>query len=305
MQPQVVPFAKQQKASSTGEDASHQLHHAIYDQLYKTVELIEAGNLNVLAFTPISSIFKIGAYKSFSKISYVVQFANFTSNQPVFEAMEMFDQIHIIDFDIGLGVQWYSLMQVLALRSNGVPSLKVTAIVSPLTCDEFEINIAQEELNQSTKDINMSFELNVLRIESLNTHLCPLSVQFYDNEAIVVYMPLSFHAHHCYSTLLESLDVANLNLDVLQNIENHFILPTIKKIILSPLGLQEKLPTWRNMFLQYGFSPFPFSNFTEAQAEGLVEKEPVKGFQLERKLSPLLYASRGKNSTQFQLRDAE
>ena len=45
MQPQVVPFAKQQKASSTGEDASHQLHHAIYDQLYKTVELIEAGNL--------------------------------------------------------------------------------------------------------------------------------------------------------------------------------------------------------------------------------------------------------------------
>lgn len=114
--------------------------------------------------------------------------------------MEMFDQIHIIDFDIGLGVQWYSLMQVLALRSNGVPSLKVTAIVSPLTCDEFEINIAQEELNQSTKDINMSFELNVLRIESLNTHLCPLSVQFYDNEAIVVYMPLSCFqtTHHCF-----------------------------------------------------------------------------------------------------------
>ncbi|KAG5089074.1 hypothetical protein JHK86_001686 [Glycine max] len=287
------------------------------------ISLLHLNVQNVLAFTPISSIFKIGAYKSFSKISYVVQFANFTSNQPVFEAMEMFDQIHIIDFDIGLGVQWYSLMQVLALRSNGVPSLKVTAIVSPLTCDEFEINIAQEELNQSTKDINMSFELNVLRIESLNTHLCPLSVQFYDNEAIqlrpkvVVTLDQNFdqidvpfssnvvHAHHCYSTLLESLDVANLNLDVLQNIENHFILPTIKKIILSPLGLQEKLPTWRNMFLQYGFSPFPFSNFTEAQAEGLVEKEPVKGFQLERKLSPLLYASRGKNSTQFQLRDAE
>lgn len=164
------------------------------------ISLLHLNVQNVLAFTPISSIFKIGAYKSFSKISYVVQFANFTSNQPVFEAMEMFDQIHIIDFDIGLGVQWYSLMQVLALRSNGVPSLKVTAIVSPLTCDDFEINIAQEELNQSTKDINMSFELNVLRIESLNTHLCPLSVQFYDNEAIVVYMPLSCFqtTHHCF-----------------------------------------------------------------------------------------------------------
>ncbi|XP_027907312.1 scarecrow-like protein 6 isoform X3 [Vigna unguiculata] len=372
MPPQIVPSAKPQKASSTGEDASQQLQQAIFDQLYKTAELIEAGNPvhaqgilarlnhqlspigrpfqraafymkealmsllhsnphnNVLAFSPITSIFKIGAYKSFSEISPVIQFANFTSNQAIIEALERFDRIHIIDFDIGFGVQWSSFMQALAMRSNGVPSLKITAIVSPLSYDEFELNVTQEKLNQYAKDINMSFELNVLSIESLSSPSCPLSVQYYDNEATAVNMPLScftnyptlfplvlrfvkqlrpkvvvtldrncdqldapfstniVHALHCYSALLESLDAVNVNLDVLQKIEKHFILPALKKTITCPLRSQEKLPSWRNMFLQYGFSPFTFSNFTEAQAECLVQKAPVRGFQLERKHSSLV-----------------
>ncbi|XP_047149630.1 scarecrow-like protein 6 isoform X2 [Vigna umbellata] len=371
MPPQIVPSAKPQKASSTGEDASQQLQQAIFDQLYKTAELIEAGNPvhaqgilarlnhqlspigrpfqraafymkeallsllhsnphNVLAFSPISSIFKIGAYKSFSEISPIIQFANFTSNQAIIEALERFDRIHIIDFDIGFGVQWSSFMQALAMRSNGVPSLKITAIVSPLSYDEFELNVTQEKLNQYAKEINMSFELNVLSIESLSSPSCPLSVQYYDNEATAVNMPLScftnyptlfplvlrfvkqlrpkvvvtldrncdqldapfstniVHALHCYSALLESLDAVNVNLDVLQKIEKHFILPALKKTITCPLRSQEKLPTWRNMFLQYGFSPFTFSNFTEAQAECLVQKAPVRGFQLERKHSSLV-----------------
>ncbi|RDX61287.1 Scarecrow-like protein 22, partial [Mucuna pruriens] len=43
-QPLVVPSAKQQKVSSAGDDASLQLQQAIFDQLFKTAELIEAGN---------------------------------------------------------------------------------------------------------------------------------------------------------------------------------------------------------------------------------------------------------------------
>ncbi|XP_027336050.1 scarecrow-like protein 6 isoform X2 [Abrus precatorius] len=371
VQPQVVPSAKQQKVSSTGEDSSHQLQQAIFDQLYKTAELIEAGNpvhaqgilarlnhqlspigkpfqraafymkealmsllhsnvQNLLAFSPISFVFKIGAYMSFSEISPVLQFSNFTSNQALIEAVERFDRIHIIDFDIGFGVQWSSLMQELALRSSGVPSLKITAIVSPSTCDEVELNVTQENLNQYAKDINMAFELNVLSIESLNTPSCPLSGQFYENEAIAVNMPLScftnypslfpsvlrfvkqlrpkvvvtldrncdrfdvpfatnvVHALHCYSALLESLDAVNVNLDVLQKIEKHFVLPAIKKIIIGHQHSQEKLPPWRNMFLQYGFSPSTFSNSTETQAECLVQRAPIRGFQLERKHSSLV-----------------
>ncbi|KAJ1383684.1 hypothetical protein SESBI_43153 [Sesbania bispinosa] len=297
----------------------------------EALQLMLHSNIhNFLAFSPISFIFKIGAYKSFSEISPVLQFANFTSNQALIEALERFDRIHIVDFDIGFGVQWSSFMQELALRSNGTPSLKVTAVVSPSTCNEIELNFTRENLIQYAKDINMSFELNVLNIESLNSPSCPLTGHFFDNEAIAVNMPVScftnypslfplvlhfvkqlrpkivvtldrncdridvplstnvVHVLQSYSALLESLDAVNVNLDVLQKIERHFIQPAIKKIIMGHHHSQDKLPPWRTLFLQSGFSPFTFSNFTEAQAECLVQRAPVRGFQVERKPSSLV-----------------
>ncbi|XP_004506474.1 scarecrow-like protein 22 [Cicer arietinum] len=371
----VVPSAKQQKMNSTtGDDASHQqLQQSIFDQLYKTAELIEAGNPvqaqgilarlnhqlspigkpfhraafymkealqlvlhsnthNLTAFSPISFIFKIGAYKSFSEISPVLQFANFTCNQALVEALERFDRIHVIDFDIGFGVQWSSFMQELVLRSNGTPSLKVTAVVSPSSCNEIELNFTRENLSQYAKDLNMSFEFNVLNIESLNSSSCPLPGHFFDsNEAIGVNFPVSsfisypscfplalhfikqlrpkvvvtldkncdridvplqtnaVHVLQCYSALFESLDAVNVNHDVLQKIERHYIQPAINKIILGHHNRShDKLPPWRSLFLQSGFSPFTFSNFTEAQAECLVQRAPVRGFQVERKPSSLV-----------------
>ncbi|GAU25691.1 hypothetical protein TSUD_266180 [Trifolium subterraneum] len=374
-QSSVVPFAKQQKVSSTiaGDDASNQLQQSIFDQLYKTAELIEAGNPvqaqgilarlnhqlspigkpfqrasfyvkealqlmlhsngnNLNVFSPISFIFKIGAYKSFSEISPVLQFANFTCNQVLIEALERFDRIHIVDFDIGFGVQWSSFMQELVLRGNGTPSLKITAVVSPSSCNEIELNFTQENLIQYAKDLNIPFEFSILNMEFLNSPSFPQPAHFFDsNEAIGVNLPVSsfisypssfplalhfvkqlkpkvvvtldkncdrldvplptnvVHVLQCYSSLLESLDAVNVNLDVLQKIERHFIQPNINKIILGHHHRShEKLPPWRNMFLQSGFSPFTFSNFTEAQAECLVQRAPVRGFQVERKSTSLV-----------------
>ena len=51
-----------------------------------------------------SLIFKIGAFKSFSEISPVLQFSNFTCNQAILEACEGSGRIHIIDFDIGVSI---------------------------------------------------------------------------------------------------------------------------------------------------------------------------------------------------------
>ncbi|KAF7825332.1 Scarecrow-like protein 6 [Senna tora] len=59
------------------------------------------------SFSPTSLLLKIGAYKSFSEISPLLQFANFTSNQALLEAVDGFTQIHIIDFDIGFASRPY------------------------------------------------------------------------------------------------------------------------------------------------------------------------------------------------------
>ncbi|KAK2433060.1 scarecrow protein [Trifolium repens] len=223
-------------------------------------------------------------------------------------------------------------MQELVLRGNGIPSLKITAVVSPSSCNEIELNFTQENLSQYAKDLNMPFEFSILNMEFLNSPSFPQTAHFFDStEAIGVNFPVSsfisypssfplalhfvkqlrpkvvvtldkncdrldvplptnvVHVLQCYSSLLESLDAVNVNLDVLQKIERHFIQPNINKIVLGHHHRsQEKLPPWRNMFLQSGFSPFTFSNFTESQAECLVQRAPVRGFQVERKSSSLV-----------------
>ncbi|KAJ7962117.1 Scarecrow-like protein [Quillaja saponaria] len=151
--------------------------------------LLHTNTCNSMTFSPISLIFKIGAYKAFSENSPVLQFANFTCNQALLEAMESYDRIHIIDFDIGYGVQWASFMQELALRNGGSSSLKITAFLSPSTCDEVEFGFTFDNLKQYAKEINLSFELQHMRFESLNS-AWPLPIHVSEGEVIAVNLPI-------------------------------------------------------------------------------------------------------------------
>ncbi|KAF5744299.1 GRAS family transcription factor [Tripterygium wilfordii] len=359
------------KQKLVGEElANQQLQQAIVDQLFKTAELIEAGNpqlaQGILArlnqqLSPIgrpfqraafyfkealqfllhvngtnsslssySLVFKIGAYKSFSEISPILQFANFTCNQALLEAFEGYDRIHIIDFDIGYGGQWASLMQELVLRNGGAPSLKITAFTSPSTHEELELRFTQENLKQFASDINMDFQLEILTLESLNSASWPLPLRASESEAVAVNLPIGsfsnspsclplvlrfvkqlspkivvtldrgcdrtdvpfphhmIHALQSYSSLLESLDAVNVNLDTLQKIERFLLHPGIERIVLGRHRSPDRTPPWRNLFLQSGFTPLTFSNFTESQAECLVQRTPVRGFHVEKIQSSLV-----------------
>ncbi|KAG6749338.1 hypothetical protein POTOM_046382 [Populus tomentosa] len=280
--------------------------------------------------TACNLIFKIGAYKSFSEISPILQFANFTCNQVLLEACEGFERIHIVDFDIGYGGQWASLMQELALKTGGAPSLKITAFASPSSHDELELGFTQENLRIFASEINMPFELEILNLESLGSGSWPLPPRTSEKEVTAVNLPIgSFsndpstlplalrfvkqlspkvvvsldrgcdrsdlpfahhinHAIQSYSTLLESLDAVNVNLDALQKIERFLVQPGIEKTVLGRHRRPDRTPSWRNLFLQSGFTPVTFSNFTESQAEYLVQRTPVKGFHVETRQSSLV-----------------
>ncbi|KAF9668787.1 hypothetical protein SADUNF_Sadunf14G0039700 [Salix dunnii] len=280
--------------------------------------------------TACNLIFKIGAYKSFSEISPILQFANFTCNQVLLEVFEGFERIHIVDFDIGYGGQWASLMQELALRTGGAPSLKITAFASPSSLDELELGFTRENLRIFASEINMPFELEILSLESLGSGSWPMPLRMPENEVTAVNLPIgSFsndpstlplalrfvkhlspnvvvsldrgcdrsdlpfahhvnHAIQSYSTLLESLDAVNVNLDALQKIERFLAQPGIEKIVLGRHRSPDRTPPWRNLFLQSGFTPLTFSNFTESQAEYLVQRTLVKGFHVEKRQSSLV-----------------
>ncbi|VVB06775.1 unnamed protein product [Arabis nemorensis] len=279
---------------------------------------------------PYSLIFKIAAYKSFSEISPVLQFANFTSNQALLESFHGFHRLHIIDFDIGYGGQWASLMQELALRDNSAPlSLKITVFASPANHDQLELGFTRDNLNHFASEINISLDVQVLSLDLLGSVSWPNSSE--EKEAVAVnisaasfsntpsYLPLVLrfvkhlsptiivcsdrgcertdlpfpqqlvHSLQSHAALLESLDAVNANLDAMQKIERFLIQPEIEKLVVDRSRTTERpMMTWQAMFLQMGFSPVTHSNFTESQAECLVQRTPVRGFHVEKKHNSLL-----------------
>ncbi|KAL7203756.1 hypothetical protein ACSBR2_016920 [Camellia fascicularis] len=216
------------------DEMGHQ-QQGIIDQLFKAAELVQTGNsvlaqsilarlnhqlspigkpfhraaflckeaLQLLitnpsaANSPFNLIFKIAAYKSFSEISPFLQFANFTCNQALLEALDGFDRIHIVDFDIGYGGQWASLMQELALRSTGAPTLKITAFASPSTHDQLELGLTRENLNHFASEINMAFEFDILSLDSLHSASAwSLPIHVSENEAIAVNLPIGSFSNY-------------------------------------------------------------------------------------------------------------
>ncbi|TYI50549.1 hypothetical protein E1A91_D12G109300v1 [Gossypium mustelinum] len=292
--------------------------------------LLPLNTSNTSVMSNYNMIFKVGAYKSFSEISPIVQFANFTCNQALLEVFEGCNRVHIIDFDVGYGGQWASLMQELVLRNGGAPSMKITAFASPSSHDDIELGFTIENLKHYASEINMDFDIEIMSLEALNSGSWPLPLHLGENEAIAVNLPIGsfsnypsilplvlrfvkqlspkivvsldrgcdrtdvpfphhiIHALQSYSGLLESLDAVNMNLDALEKIERFFLQPSIEKIVLGRHRSLERRPPWRSLFIQSGFSPLTFSNFTESQAECLIQRTPIRGFHVEKRQSSLV-----------------
>ncbi|CAA7017325.1 unnamed protein product [Microthlaspi erraticum] len=303
------------------------------EALHKLLLLSASHTLN-----PYSLIFKIAAYKSFSEISPVLQFANFTSNQALLESFHGFHRLHIIDFDLGYGGHWASLMQELVLRDNNTNtnsnastppvSLKITVFASPATHDQLELGFTQDNLKHFASEINISLDIQVLSLDLLGSVSFPnpsekeavavnLSAASFSNMPSYLPLVLRFvkhlsptiivcsdrgcertdlpfpqqllHSLQSHAALLDSLDAVNANLDAMQKIERFLIQPEIEKLVFDrSRPLERPMMTWQAMFLQMGFSPVTHSNFTESQAECLVQRTPVRGFHVEKKHNSLL-----------------
>ncbi|KAK4742426.1 hypothetical protein SAY87_000427 [Trapa incisa] len=290
--------------------------------------LVSPAELPLLPPPPLGLIYKIEAYKSFCEISPVVQFANFTCNQAFLEALDGFSLVHILSFDVGFGGEWASLMHELVLRNGGPPSLlRITAFAFPGIHDEVEFGLIEETLKNLAHELNIALELKIVSIDSLNSvmelcsdhreaivvnlpiasflgyhsflpavlqlikQLCPKIVVSIDRGCDRTDTPFPncvIHTLQCYSSLLESLDAVNVDLDVLQKIERYLIQPGIERIMNGQQQAPEKMISWQSLFLSCGFSPAALSNFNESQAESLIQRSLARGFHVEKKQSSLI-----------------
>ncbi|KAJ0239876.1 hypothetical protein HA466_0225950 [Hirschfeldia incana] len=276
--------------------------------------------------SPENLILRIAAYRTFSETSPFLQFVNFTANQSILELG--FDRIHIIDFDVGYGGQWSSLMQELA-RNRG-SSLKVTVFAPPpsTVSDEFELRFTEENLRSFAGELKIPFEMELLSLELLlNPAYWPLSLRSSEKEALAVNLPISsvvsgylplilrflkqlspnvvvcsdrgcdrndapfpnavIHALQYNTTLLESLDAANQSQDD-SSVERFWVQPSIEKLLMKRHRWIERSPPWRSLFTQCGFTPASLSQTAETQAECLMQRNPVRGFHVEKRQSSLV-----------------
>ncbi|KAJ4905309.1 Scarecrow-like protein 22 [Raphanus sativus] len=267
---------------------------------------------------------KIAAHRAFSETSPFLHFVNFTSNQTILESSQGFDRIRIVDFDVGYGSQWSSLIQELGNRSSSSAplSLKVTSFSSPSTVsDEFELRFTEENLRAFAGEAGVAFEMELMNMETLLNP--PLSLlRSSDKEAIAVNLPISsvisgylpfilrflkqispnvvvcsdtipdapfpnvvIDALQYYASLLESLESPSSSQEAVTSIERFCVQPWIERVLSNRYRWMEKTPPWGSLFEQCGFTPVAMSQTAETQAEYLLQRNPMRGFHLEKRQS--------------------
>ncbi|KAM0880539.1 hypothetical protein ACQ4PT_033489 [Festuca glaucescens] len=274
------------------------------------------------ASTPYDVVLKLGAYKAFSEMSPVLQFAHLTCVQAVLDDLRGAACIHVLDFDIGMGEQWASLMQELAQRRPAT-ALKVTALVSPASHHPLELQLIHENLSSFAADLGVFFQFTVFNIDTLDPAEL---VAIAGGDALAVHLPvgaahaaampavlrlvkqlgakvvvavdrgcdrteLPFAAHlfqAFQSTVfqLESLDAVGTDPDTASKIERFLVQPAVEQCVVGRHRASvDKAPSlpWRAVFASAGFTPVPASTFAESQAESLLHKVPVRGFRVEKR----------------------
>lgn len=135
------------------------------------------------------------------------RFGYCASNSAIFKAVQGFQKVHVLDFSITHCMQWPTLIDALAKRPEGPPSLRITVPsfrpqVPPLlnvSCEEvglrlgyfskfrevpFEFNVignSSSETITSTSEDSYKFQFELL-LSQLN----PCSLKLQDDEALVV-----------------------------------------------------------------------------------------------------------------------
>ncbi|EFJ17294.1 hypothetical protein SELMODRAFT_114956 [Selaginella moellendorffii] len=123
----------------------------------------------------------IAAYHILNHVSPIVKFAHFSANDAILEAFQGRKKVHVIDLDVGQGLQWPALFQALANRSEGPPSLVRISGIGPF---KDSVQETGDRLAEFAQALGLCFEFHAVveRLEEIR--LWMLHVK--DGEAVAV-----------------------------------------------------------------------------------------------------------------------
>ncbi|KAL4368048.1 hypothetical protein GQ457_05G012950 [Hibiscus cannabinus] len=270
----------------------------------------------------------IKAYKAFSGINPIPMFSQFTTNQALLEALDgSAPLIHIIDFDIGLGCQYASLMREMAERNDHCNFIRISAVVP----EEYaiETRLIKDNLVQFAQDLKLRFQIefvllrtfemlsfkafklidgekttillspSIFRCLSLNVtaflsdlrRVNPSIVVFVDSEVWMESGTTSFRKNFVNGLEFYAMMFESLDAAV----ANGDWVRKIETLLLRPRILaavetaaRSTAPPWRERFRGAGMRAVHLSQLAEFQAECLLGKVQVRGFHVAKRQAELV-----------------
>ncbi|KAH7542433.1 hypothetical protein FEM48_Zijuj02G0073100 [Ziziphus jujuba var. spinosa] len=174
--------------SSCFGNSSQRLAHSFANAL--DARLSGTGNevyraLNAKNFSVVD---KLKATRLFLSACPLIKTSNFLVNQKVLELAEKANTIHVIDFGIGHGFQWPSLIQRLSRRPRGPPLLRITGIDHPLPGlrPEARLEVTGTRLAKYCKRFNVPFVYNCIAARWETISYENLNINHRDVEVTIV-----------------------------------------------------------------------------------------------------------------------
>ncbi|KAK7342574.1 hypothetical protein VNO80_25529 [Phaseolus coccineus] len=133
-----------------------------------------------------------------------LKFGYMAANGAIAEACRDEDHIHIIDFQIGQGIQWMTLLQALAARPGGAPHVRITGIDDPLS--KYVRGDGLEAVGKRLAEISQTFNIPVEfhSVPVLAPYVTEDMLDIRPGEALAVNFSLQLH-----HTADESVDMSN------------------------------------------------------------------------------------------------
>ncbi|KAE9606720.1 hypothetical protein Lal_00025862 [Lupinus albus] len=190
------------------------LHRAAFYFKEALQSLLSGSNRTLRLSSLVEIVHSIKTFKAFSGISPIPMFSIFTTNQALLEALHPSSFMHVIDFDIGLGIQYASLMMEIAekldsSKLNSPPMLRITAVVP----EEYavESQLIRENLSQFAHELRIRLQVDFVLLRTFET-LSFKAVKFVDGErAAVLLSPAIFRRLGSNNTAAFLADVRSVS----------------------------------------------------------------------------------------------
>ncbi|XP_030544253.1 scarecrow-like protein 32 [Rhodamnia argentea] len=186
------------------------------------------------------------------------------SNSAIYRAIQGYSRVHILDFSITHCMQWPTLIDALAKRPEGPPSLKITVPscrppVPPLlnvTIEEIGLRLGNfakfrdvpfefAVLDDST---NVSESTNAFHFESILTQLSSLDLNLADDEALVINCQnwVRYLCDEPNGGDSQDVSLRDVFLDIIKGLDPNIVIVADEDVDLSEPSLASRITTCFN-----------------------------------------------------------